>query len=105
MKTFTYHVFHIGCWGKHLPSYFVMVIKNGEHVVLADITLSPDFGRGVCPMALRCAEIGEIERGDGGDARCQCTCAARYAQEDQVYGKQLMLHVCGDAIPRVLGLT
>lgn len=81
MKTFTYHVFHIGSWGKHLPSYFVMVIKNGEHVVLTDITLSPDFGRRVCSIAVRCAGIGEIERGHSRDTRCQCTCSARYAQE------------------------
>ena len=46
--------------GKHLPSHFVVVIKNGEHVILTDITLPPAFrkSRGVCSTV--CAKSGKI---------------------------------------------
>lgn len=85
MKASTHHVFHIGCWGKHLPSDFVVVIEDGEHVVLTNVTLPPAFGDGpgVGSVAARCTEMGEVGvwRGRGGKARCQCTCSARYAQE------------------------
>lgn len=84
-ETITYHVFHIGSRGKNFSSYFVMVIKNGKHVVLRNITLPPGFIRGVCSVAVRWAKYGEIgawqQRGLIRNTRCQCTCSARYAQK------------------------
>lgn len=83
----TYHVFHVGGWRKHFPSNFVMVIKNGKHVVLTNITLPPGLREScsVCFMAEPCAKIGDIGcwrgRGRSRNACCQCTCSTRYAQK------------------------
>lgn len=81
VKTLTYHVFHIRGRGEHPSPHFVVVIKNCQHVVLADVAPFPYLGRGVRSVALRRAETGEIERGHRGDTRPQRTCSTRRAQQ------------------------
>ena len=75
-----------------------MVIKNGKHVILGNITLPPGFGNiaGVRSIVERCAKIGEIgswQRGHGRNTRCQNTCSTRYAEKQKVYGIVLNVHV------------
>lgn len=81
VETLTYHVFHIRRWREHPPPDFVVIIKDGQHVILADVAPFPYFGRGVRPVAVRRAEIGEIERGHCVDTCPQRTSPKRHAEQ------------------------
>lgn len=81
VETLTYHVFHIRRWREHPPPDFVVIIKNGQHVILADVAPFPYFGRGVRAVAVSRAEIGKIERRHCVDTCPQRTSPTRHAQQ------------------------
>lgn len=81
VETLTYHVFHVRRWREHPPPDFVVIIKNGQHVILADVAPFPYFGRGVRAVAVSRAEIGKIERGHCVDTCPQRTSPTRHAQQ------------------------
>lgn len=86
MKALIYHVFHIGGVGKHSASDFIVVIEDGNYVVLTNISFPPGFGNCyVFSVAVRrakrrdvCTWRGRVRRRD---TCCQRTRSAVYAQK------------------------
>lgn len=87
-----YHVLHVGRRRKDLPPHFVVVVEDGQHVVLADVPLPPHPGARA--VAVRRAAVAESERGCSRDRARSRARSARRAQEQQqqVRDKQLMFH-------------
>lgn len=61
MKALIHHVFHIGGGRKHSASDFVVVIEDGNHVILTNIPLPSGFGNCFAfSVAARRAKPGDV---------------------------------------------
>lgn len=93
---FSYHVFHVGSWRENVSSDFIVVIKNGQLVVLGNVPLSSGFWKVYTVHVI----FGAIVRETGGrwsrDSGIKCCkytcCSARHADEQQVDGQAVLIH-------------
>lgn len=93
---FSYHVFHVGSWWENVSSDFIVVIKNGQPVVLRNVPLPSGFWK-VCMVHVIFGGIVREPGGwwsrDGGIKCCKYTCCStRHADEQQIDGQAVLIH-------------
>lgn len=92
----SYHVFHVGSWRENVSSDFVVVIKNGQSVVLGNVPLPSGFWKVYIVHVIFRAivrENGGWWSRDGGIECCKHTCCStRHADEEQIDGQAVLIH-------------
>lgn len=117
----SYHVFHVGSRWENVSPDFIVVIKNGQLVILGNVPPPSGFWKVFMVHVIFGAIVrepgGQWSR-DGGIKCCKHTCCStRHADEQQIDGQAVLIHhdllevlaqeilssrfVCGEVIKNV----